>query len=75
MPETSVFDASRSREHAVLPVMPTALVEVDVVRQWRDDVPGAVPVVDGESGPDLASAAERFEVDISVLRAVGASAS
>ncbi|MFD0919258.1 leucyl aminopeptidase family protein [Saccharopolyspora rosea] len=58
-----------------LPVIPTSLVEVDIVQQWRDGVPGAVPVHDGESGPDLASAAERFEVDISVLRAVGASAS
>jgi len=72
VPETSVFDASRSREHAVLPVMPTALVEVDVVARWRDGVPAAVPIVDGDSGPDLAAAAEPLGVDAALLEVLGA---
>ncbi|MFC7343186.1 leucyl aminopeptidase family protein [Saccharopolyspora griseoalba] len=58
-----------------LPVIPTALVEVDVVREWRDGLPGAVAVREGESGPDLDAAAEPFGVDPAALRAVGASAS
>ncbi|MDI2032531.1 leucyl aminopeptidase family protein [Saccharopolyspora sp. TS4A08] len=58
-----------------LPVIPTALVEVDVVQRWRDGVPGATAVFDGETGPDLAAAAERFSVDAEVLTALGASAS
>ncbi|WP_425564532.1 leucyl aminopeptidase family protein [Saccharopolyspora halophila] len=57
-----------------LPVIPTALVEVDVVRKWRDGLPGAVAVHEGESGPDLDAAAERFDVTPAVLQAVGASA-
>ncbi|WP_188985340.1 leucyl aminopeptidase [Saccharopolyspora thermophila] len=55
-------------------MIPTSLVEVDVVQQWRDGVPGAVAVADGESGPELAPAAEQFDVDVAVLQAVGASA-
>ncbi|GAB3670815.1 M17 family metallopeptidase [Saccharopolyspora tripterygii] len=58
-----------------LPVIPTALVEVDVVQRWRDGVPGATAVFEGEDGPDLAAAAEQFSVDADVLTAIGASAS
>ncbi|MGP4019224.1 leucyl aminopeptidase [Saccharopolyspora sp. 5N708] len=76
MSGASVFRPGQPSRDAdpVLPVIPTSLVEVDVVRQWRDGVPGAVPVFDGDSGPELAAAAEQFDVDIAVLRAVGASA-
>ena len=50
-----------------LPVIPTSLVEVDVVARWRDGVPAAVPIVDGDSGPDLAAAAEPLGVDAALL--------
>lgn len=80
VPDSSVFDSSRSREHAVLPVIPTALVEVDVVTRWRDGVPAAVPVFDGAvgpdlAGPDLAAAAEPWGVDTATLEALGVTAS
>ncbi|MEY8041784.1 leucyl aminopeptidase family protein [Saccharopolyspora cebuensis] len=55
-------------------MIPQSPVEVDVATKWLDGVPGAVPVFDGADGPDLAAAAEPFDVDIAVLRAVGASA-
>jgi leucyl aminopeptidase len=72
----SVFRSAQPVRDAdpALPAIPTSLVEVDVVRQWRDGVPGAVAVFDGESGPDLAAAAEPFDVDIAVLQALGATA-
>ncbi|MEU5846473.1 leucyl aminopeptidase [Saccharopolyspora shandongensis] len=75
MSGSSVFRSAQPVRDAdpALPAIPTSLVEVDVVRQWRDGVPGAVAVFDGESGPDLAAAAEPFDVDIAVLQAVGAS--
>ncbi|MDA3626246.1 leucyl aminopeptidase [Saccharopolyspora sp. WRP15-2] len=77
MSGASVFRPAQSVRDAdpALPAIPTALVEVDVVRQWRDGLPGAVPVFDGESGPELAAAAEQFDVDAAVLDAVGATAS
>ncbi|MCX2733243.1 M17 family metallopeptidase [Saccharopolyspora sp. NFXS83] len=74
MSDSSVFGSSRTPEHAVLPVIPTALVEVDVVSRWRDGVPAAVPVFDGASGPDLAAAAEPWGVDPSLLEALGVTA-
>ncbi|CAM00362.1 leucyl aminopeptidase [Saccharopolyspora erythraea NRRL 2338] len=52
-------------------MIPTSLVEVDVVRRPRDGVPTAVPLPDGESGPELAPVAEAFEVDIALLEAIG----
>ncbi|MCA1185460.1 MULTISPECIES: M17 family metallopeptidase [unclassified Saccharopolyspora] len=73
--DSSVFGSSRSPEQAALPVIPTALVEVDVVSRWRDGVPTAVPVFDGASGPDLAAAAEPWGADVSLLEALGVTAS
>mgnify|MGYP001164405186 CR=1 FL=1 len=77
MSSGSVFRSARSAHGTdpALPVIPTSLPEMDVVGKWRDGVPGAVAVFEGESGPDLAAAAERFGVDIPVLEAVEASAS
>ncbi|MBE9375685.1 peptidase M17 [Saccharopolyspora sp. HNM0983] len=54
-------------------MIPTDLVEVDVVASWRDGLPGAIPVLEGADGPDLTEAAEAFGLDADVLRAVGAS--
>ena len=70
MSSGSVFRSARSAHGTdpALPVIPTSLPEMDVVGKWRDGVPGAVAVFEGESGPDLAAAAERFGVDIPVLR-------
>lgn len=62
-------------EDQALPAIPTALVEVDVVRRAREGVPTAVPVAAGESGPELAGAAESFGVDPGLLQALGASGS
>ncbi|MFR9729893.1 leucyl aminopeptidase family protein [Saccharopolyspora sp. MS10] len=75
MSDSSVFGSSRSPEQAALPVIPTALVEVDVVSRWRDGVPTAVPVFDGADGPDLAAAAEPWGVDPSLLVSLGATSS
>ncbi|MGW3467187.1 leucyl aminopeptidase [Saccharopolyspora sp. NPDC000995] len=76
MSGASVFRSAQPARDAdpALPVIPTSLVEVDVVQRWQDGVHGAVPVFDGEAGPDLAAAAESFDVDIAVLQAVGATA-
>ncbi|WP_223839540.1 leucyl aminopeptidase [Saccharopolyspora pogona] len=76
MSGASVFRSAQPARDAdpALPVIPTSLVEVDVVQRWQDGVPGAVPVFDGEAGPDLAAAAEPFDVDIAVLQAVNATA-
>src|SRR5205085_4705017 len=57
----------------VLPAIPTALPEVDVVDQWRDGVAGAVGVVDSESG--LSAVADSFAVDIAMVKALGETAS
>ncbi|TDD86249.1 peptidase M17 [Saccharopolyspora karakumensis] len=77
VPGSSVFRSAQPARgvEPELPVIPTALVEVDVVQRWRDGVPGATAVFDGEAGPDLAAAAEPFSVDAEVLTAIGASAS
>ncbi len=66
---------SSAADDSILPVIPTSLVEVDVVQRWRDGVPAAVPVFEAESGPDLTAAAESFDVDIRLLEALGATAS
>ena len=72
----SRFGAARpsGADDSVLPVIPTSLVEVDVVRRSRDGVPTAIPVFDGDSGPDLAAAAEPFDVDVALLESLGATA-
>jgi leucyl aminopeptidase len=67
--------ASVRNDDPVLPVIPTSLVEVDVVDRWRDGVTAAVPVFESPSGADLAPAAEQFDVDVAMLEALGATAS
>lgn len=83
MSASGVFRSSQSsrgshaqrRTDPELPVIPTPLVEVDVVSAWRDGLPGAIPVLDGADGPDLAETADAFGLEPEVLRAVGASSS
>ncbi|RCW42788.1 leucyl aminopeptidase [Halopolyspora algeriensis] len=72
MPGSSV---SASAEDSVLPVIPTSLVEVDVVEQRREGVPTAVSVPDVDGAADLAAAAAAFGVDTALLEAVGAKSS
>lgn len=48
---------------------------MDVVQRWLDGVPAAVPVFEGETGPDLATAAEPFDVDVTLLETLGATGS
>ncbi|WP_019853229.1 leucyl aminopeptidase [Actinopolyspora mortivallis] len=62
-----------SNADAILPVIPSALVEVDVVARWRDGLPAAVPVPDGDGEPELGSCLETFGVDAAVLRALDVS--
>ena len=61
---------SAQADQGVLPVIPTALVEVDVVRRRRDAVPTAVLVPAGESGADLGAAAGALGVQDSLLEAL-----
>lgn len=61
-------------------MIPTALVEVDVVRRRRDGVPtvALVPAggaAEGESGAELAAAADALGVQTSVLESLGVSGS
>lgn len=66
----------------MLPAIPTALAEVDVVDRWRDGLAGAVPVFEPESGPesgsessaDMRAAAGRLGVGVEVLTALGVTA-
>ncbi len=67
------FQAVHSGEsERSLPVIPTSLVEVDVVTRRRDGLPTATPVYAGDSGADLASAARSWSVPESLLNAAGA---
>ncbi|WP_344684346.1 leucyl aminopeptidase [Saccharopolyspora taberi] len=75
MSAASRFGRRDGAENSVLPVIPTSLVEVDVVRRSRDGVPTAVPVFGGGSGPELADAAEQFDVDVALLESLRATAS
>ncbi|GAB3284622.1 leucyl aminopeptidase [Parasphingorhabdus pacifica] len=77
MSGSSVFGGSKAgrADDSLLPVIPTSLTEMDVVRRWRDGVPAAVPVFEGESGPELATAADAFHVDSALLETLGATAS
>ncbi|NHD17937.1 MULTISPECIES: leucyl aminopeptidase [Actinopolyspora] len=61
---------STSSTAAILPVIPTALVEVDVVERWRDGIPAAVPIRDVDGEPELGTSCEVFGVDAGVLRAL-----
>ncbi|SDJ70531.1 leucyl aminopeptidase [Actinopolyspora mzabensis] len=62
-----------SNPEAVLPVIPTALVEVDVVERWGEGIPAAVPVAEIDGEPDLDTAAENLGVDTASLRALDVS--
>ena len=62
---------SAQADETALPVIPTAVVEVDVVRQRRSGVPTAVLVPKGESGADLEAAGEALGVDGGVLESLG----
>ncbi|MDR7302831.1 leucyl aminopeptidase [Haloactinomyces albus] len=72
MPGSSV---SASAADSVLPVIPTSLVDVEVVERQREGVPTAVPVPDVDGSTDLAAAAATFEVDTVLLETVGATSS
>lgn len=76
MPSSSVFGSSRaaSTEDSILPVIPSALVEVDIVRRWRDGVPAAIPVFDDGSGPDFAAVADSIDADSTLLEKLGVQA-
>ncbi|WP_092598487.1 leucyl aminopeptidase [Actinopolyspora xinjiangensis] len=54
-------------------MIPTALVEVDVVERWGEGIPAAVPVADVDGEPDLGTAAESLDLDTATLRALGTS--
>lgn len=66
---------SAKADDAMLPTIPTSLVEVDVVERWREGVPAAVPVRSVDGTPDRATAAEAFDVDSTLLEALGAGSS
>lgn len=74
----AVFRTSRTHRaiEPNLPVLPTTLVEVDIATQWRDGVPGAVPVYVGESDQELVQVEgpSGAALDGAMLTAIGTSA-
>lgn len=61
----------------MLPVIPASMVDVDVVRRWRDGMPVAVAVAEDSSArgdepsPDVVTAAGHFGVDAALLGKIG----
>ncbi|MBA8822941.1 leucyl aminopeptidase [Saccharopolyspora lacisalsi] len=67
--------ASVRTDDPVLPAIPTSLVEVEVVERWRDGVPAMAPVAEVDGSTDLSTPAAALDVDVAVLRTLGATAS
>ena len=67
--------ASVRTDDSVLPAIPTSLVEVEVVERWRDGVPAMAPVAEVDGSTDLSAPAAALDVDVAVLRTLGATAS
>lgn len=67
----SPSSASASSAESTLPVIPTSLVEVDITRRWRDGMAAALPVSDGDSGPDLDALAAVVDLDAEMLGKLG----